>query len=342
MSQYRKQAAGLCLVGNTITEKQNNHTGSASDYRRMTLLPKSRSRESVMIAFVRSVCNMVERGDIDLIGESLRGYWVDKKAHPWHRVLKYLQRKGDKYADQKQLAEWVGVLRDGVFAALDALSLNLAVDISIEEILSTLLSAETWRDGRREVRNVLAKVALDLIDRHKLDHLQPSELARDGFGFLVPRLLDSQIRQLEKCRPVEKDDTIDLTALHRSVLGRMVLRSAEVGERKLRRDDPRVSELFAAYDRMLLDKEVEKGTLATKLDELTAQATLNGQVVEEARAISAPEPAVGVGVEENGRTQKPLTEFIDEKQPSAREKKTKKSATKGPKRKKKSGGSKKR
>jgi len=286
------------------------------------LSKKTRRRIPATIAYVRSICDMTRRGDINRVAEAIRGYWTNKRAHPWHRIVKELSEKGRRVLEKNELEETTALLRDAVFAALDMLSLSVALDLTTRELLDIVLKEKSWRNGRREARAYCAQLVAGLIAKGRVDYLIPSALERDGFGYLVPDLLQAQLDQLQNAKPKLKDGAYDLSALHRSVLGRLLLRDFEVTGRTLPEDDPRAKELLEGFEHLVLEKELEQSERAIRpLD--TAQVTLNGEIVEDTEPPEAPETE---RVEEKApEVQLPLTEYIA---PAEDMKKAKKTSTK--------------
>ncbi|RLI47623.1 MAG: hypothetical protein DRO73_11430, partial [Candidatus Thorarchaeota archaeon] len=282
--------------------------------------------------YVRSICDMTRRGDINRVAEAIRGYWTDKRAHPWHRIVKELSEKGPRVLEKNELEETAALLRDAVFAALDMLSLSVALNLTTRELLDIVLKEKSWRNGRREARAYCAQLAAELIAKGKLDYLVPSALERDGFGYLVPGLLQAQLDQLQSARPKLKDGAYDLSALHRSVLGRLLLRDFEVTGRALPEDDPRVKDLLEGFEHLVLEKELEQTERAVRPSD-TAQVTLNGEIVEDTKPPETPEAE---RVEEKTpEVQLPLTEYIapaedlkKAKKASAKKRATKKGSAK--------------
>ena len=270
---------------------------------------------------------MVRRGDVDLVVDALKGYWRDKKQYPWHRILKELSNKGPKTMTDKEIAECVGLLRDGVFAALDMMSLNLALDVPTSEILDLLLKEPSWHVGRQKVRAHCANLASELIDKGKVDLLSPRGLEHDGFRFLVPALLKKRLEMLEKASPTPEEGYYDLTPLHKSILGRRLLRQLSITEKKISEDDPRVEELLTLHANLLLDLELEESSYVVDPDE-TTQVTLNGDIVDEEEGEEPSKDRPSSKTEE--KLQVPLTEYISEedKEKSKKEKPKKKASPK--------------
>ena len=283
------------------------------------LSKKTRRRIPATITYVRSICDMTRRGDINRVAEAIRGYWTDKRAHPWHRIVKELSEKGPRVLEKNELEETAALLRDAVFAALDMLSLSVALNLTTRELLDIVLKEKSWRNGRREARAYCAQLAAELIAKGKLD-------------YLVPDLLQAQLDQLQSARPKLKDGAYDLSALHRSVLGRLLLRDFEVTGRALPEDDPRVKDLLEGFEHLVLEKELEQTERAVRPSD-TAQVTLNGEIVEDTKPPETPEAE---RVEEKTpEVQLPLTEYIapaedlkKAKKASAKKRATKKGSAK--------------
>ncbi len=279
----------------------------------MKYLPRQRVRHPESIRFALRISDMVSRGDIDLVVDSLKNYWRDKKPNPWHRVLKDIEQKGSKTLDQKELDKCVVLIRDGLFAAMDMLSFCVPLDVSTSELLDITLKASSWKEGRRNARNYCANRAQEMIAAKNVDLFVVSGLEHDGFRYLVPDILRTRLEMFEAAQPKLKDGAYDLMPLHRCLLGRLLLRELNITAPRLQENDPRAEQLLTLHSHMLLDMELEESSYVVDVD-ATAQTTLNGEIVEEEEEQKEPEetkeksPPSG-----SDEVQVPLTEYIPSK-----------------------------
>ncbi|MCF2137845.1 MAG: hypothetical protein K9W43_11495 [Candidatus Thorarchaeota archaeon] len=288
----------------------------------MKFLPTRRVRHPATIAFVLKVADMVRRGDMDLVVDSLKGYWRDKKAYPWHRILNDLARKGPKTLSEKEITECIGLLRDGLFASLDMLSLNVPLNITTRELLDIVLKDSSWKAGRRAARNHCATLVKEMIDAGKTELFALTGLEHDGFRYLVPDIMRKRLEIFEAARPEIKDDAYDLKPLRKCLLGCLLLRQLDITATKLAKDDPRAEELLTLHSHILLDMELEESSYVID-PEATAQVTLNGEIIDEAE--EPEEPTETKAHSEESDVQVPLTEYIakDKAAPPKRPKKSK-------------------
>ncbi|UCH05343.1 MAG: hypothetical protein JSW05_04040 [Candidatus Thorarchaeota archaeon] len=99
------------------------------------------------------------------IAELMKGYWIDKRDHPWHRLCRILGRDWKKTGDPTTTSKKLMLLREGVFGALGILSLSLPLDFSTEQVLKTLTRAKSWKEGRQKVRGKCVKLAMEMISK---------------------------------------------------------------------------------------------------------------------------------------------------------------------------------
>jgi hypothetical protein len=208
----------------------------------------------------------------------MKGYWIDKKDHPWHRLYKILEREWKKTEDPLSISKKLMLLRDGVFGALGILSFSLPLDISTAQVLHTLTRAKSWREGRQRVRSKCVKLATEMISSGDVAHLVPSGLQRDGFGFIVDELSEALLEEFRKAEPRVRKGQANLGRLSGSVLGRHVLRKHMITETKMPEDDPRFQKLLQEYQRLLVEMELNDELVPL---EETFQITLNGRIAEE-------------------------------------------------------------
>jgi hypothetical protein len=301
-----------------------------------SLSKKRRSKDS-KLDFIDYICEMSRRADIDAIENSLKGFWSDKKKNPWNKIYSLLEKYWKKEKPDQDISNTLLLIRDGLFGALDIHSMSLALDIPTSELLEILLHEKSWQEGRRKVRTHCSKLVSDMIAKGKTKYLVASGLERDGFGFLVPSLIDARIEEFEKARPKKTKNMLDLKNLADSVLGRDLLRlhmiTPEVtakGKQKwiLSIDDPRADELLEAYENMILDLEIDETSRI--IPDYTQQVTLNGKPlsVEISQRKESRSSSTSPGVQE------PLTEYFVEEQ-KERKKKTRNKTSRKSKKKKK-------
>ncbi|MHA2118992.1 MAG: hypothetical protein ACW98J_08730 [Candidatus Thorarchaeota archaeon] len=195
----------------------------------------AKSDEAYMLQF----CELSRRGAIGQLVELMKGYWTDKKAYPLHRLYKIIEKKWKKSDNEAETIERIMLVRDGVFGALDMLSLSLPLDISGDAIIHKLIKGTDWDDGRRLVRGECAKIINEMISSKKIADILSSGLERDGFGFLVPDLSEALLKDFKKAEPRARKGSVSLAGLSRSVLGRRLLRDQMIADTKLPEGDSR-------------------------------------------------------------------------------------------------------
>jgi hypothetical protein len=292
----------------------------------MFILSKKRRSKESKLAFIDYMCEMSRRADIDAIENSLKSYWKDKKANPWNRIYSLLEKYWMKERPDQDISNTLLLIRDGVFGALDIHSMSLALDVPTSTLVEMLHHEKSWKEGRRKVRTHCAELVSDMLDKGETRYFVPSGLERDGFGFLVPTLRASRIKQFKKARPNETKGKLKLQKLADTVLGRDLLRlhmiTPEVNEKgkqswTLSVDDPRANDFLVAYDNMILDLEIDETSRI--IPDFTQQVTLNGKPLskdtEERKESRTSTTSPGV--------QEPLTEYFDKVQVE-QEKKAKK------------------
>ena len=243
---------------------------------------------------------MSKRGDIDGVVESLKGYWKDKRAHPWHRIYKII----DSNLEKEKKSEVIILIRDAVFSAMDGLSMSLPLEISTEEVLRVICSAENWRQGKRKARNECAEKVEDLLAKDRTDFFVESALRRDGFGYLVSQLHKARLSRFRKGKPKVEKGKIQLKKLRWSSIGRRLLKEQMISEEVLDAKDPRAEQLQDVYENLLLELEIDVESHIPIIE--TEQITLNGRPIEEELVIKQTERSR----EEAAGVQADLTEFI--------------------------------
>jgi hypothetical protein len=210
--------------------------------------------------------------------DSLKAYYKNREENPWHRVYKDLQGNWSKVYPDEDLSECLVLLREAIFGALDILSFGLIEEISTLDVLELMTNETSWAAGRRKARNLCLEIADELIKKRDVRYLLPSALARDDFGFLVPRVEEAQWKNFIDARPKIARKKLDLSKLEASILGSKFLRDQMVMELKLESDDSRVAGILEAYDLQLVEIEVDRSIKMEPLSQ-TEQVTLNGEVV---------------------------------------------------------------
>ena len=252
------------------------------------------------------------------IASSMKKYWTDKRAAPWHRIYDLLDKNWDwKSGDKEELNQRLLLLRDGVFGSLGVLSLSLALDLSTKDVLQILTKSKDWNSGRQSVRSRCTKILSEMIAKKQVAELIPSALERDGFGFLVSSLKDALFEEYRDAQPKVSRKKLDVSLLAKSILGKPLLREQMITESKIAEGDPRTQQLLEAYERLLVELELDEKVMLAPPSE-TDQLTLNGEVVVEPEKEKERERAVETSVVELAD----LTEFLEaEKAKAPKEKK---------------------
>ena len=247
----------------------------------------------------------------------MQDYFKDKRKSPWHRVYSDIEKYWPS-KDANTLNSALLLIRAGVFAALDMLSLAIAVDASTNEILKAFVKESDWQAGRKAARSHCSRLVEDMIERGDLRHLVPAALKRDGFGYLLRSLEKARWDEFVSAKPKVKRKKLDLKGLEDSIIGRDFLKEQMITETRIPEDDDRVESLIEAYDHYVIEYEVSRRSTLSDSSE-TEQTTLNGSPLEETvrQKQKKTDP-----VEEGGETdQAELTEFVSKKPASKRRKK---------------------
>jgi len=260
---------------------------------------------------------------MNAVADLMKGYYSDKKAHPWHTIYTDIEKYWARENPTKDVTETLILLRDAVFGALEILSLSIALDVSTPELIALFTKEPNWKEGRRQVRNRCIELVEELTRKKKTRYLIPSALKRDGFGFLVSGIEDAELEILKKARPTmkkvsKKKQLLDLAQLEKSQLGSRFLREQMVMETQIDSGDPRIDTILEAYDLFLVELEIDMGSSIPELVP-TEQVTLNGTPVSE----TEDEKASPSRRYQEKDIQSPLTDFIEEK-PATKKRKSKK------------------
>jgi len=273
---------------------------------------------------VRTICDLEKQGNVGEVVNLLKGYFTDKRAHPWHRIYSDIEKYWPK-KDKAGLKEMLLHLRGAIFGAFQVLSVAMLDDLTTERVLETFLRKKNWTDARRSVRNMCSDAIRSSIRKGEVRYLLSSALQRDGFGYLVERLEDAQVEQFKRARPKVKRGKLDLTTLESTAIGSGFLREMGVTELKIPKDDPLAETLLESYEHYLVEYEVSRRS-EIPIPTDTEQVTLNGTPVEiEEDEIPAKKRKRQTKTEEVGE-QADLTEFLkpESKLPKKKSKKTSK------------------
>jgi len=283
----------------------------------MYALSKKRSTaKSKRLAYVHKIAELSRRGDIDAVSELMKGFFVNKKAHPWHRVYQDIESYWKREHPKKAPTETLILLRDAIFGALDILSLSITLPNPTSEFLALFIKEDTWKEGRRKVRNKCIEVAEGLIKKKKTRYLIRSALKRDGFGFLVDDIEEVELELFRKAKPTFKQDPkkkkkkeiLDLAPLEKLTLGSRFLREQMIMETKIEKKDPRISTILEAYDHFLLEHEIDR-RLTIHEPVRTEQVRLNGTPLSTGdEKETTPSKRVA-----DKAVQSPLTDFLVDK-----------------------------
>ncbi len=282
----------------------------------MYALSKKRSTaESKRLAYVHKIAELSRRGDIDAVAELMKGFFSDKKAHPWHRVHKDIETYWKREHPKKAPTETLILLRDGIFGALDILSLSITLPNPTSEFLTLFTKENTWKEGRRKVRNKCIELVEGLIKKKKTRYLIPSALKRDGFGFLVSDIEEVELELFRKAKPTFKQDPkkkkieiLDLAPLEKLKLGSRFLREQRIMEIKIEKKDQRTSTILEAYEHFLLEHEIDRRSAIPDPSQ-TEQVTLNGTPLshDDDEKTTPDKRAVDKAV------QSPLTDYLEDR-----------------------------
>ncbi len=266
---------------------------------------------------------MSSRGDIEATTELLKGYWKDKRTYPWHRLYAIIETHWENENPDKDLQETLILLRDAIFGSLEMLSLSLALNIPVSEVLVMVCKGNSWKDGRRLARAECSTLAMDLINKGDLGNLTPSALERDGMGFLLASLHEAHLKEFKMARPKTKDGKLDLKALSRTMHGRKLIREKAIAAISMDEADTAAAEILEAYDNLILELEIADASRIIPVNS-TEQVTLNGKLIE----VSTDKEEIHKPKEPTPSVQAPLTEYLTgpakESRPKSRKRKTSK------------------
>jgi hypothetical protein len=246
----------------------------------------------------------------------MKSFFLDKKAHPWHRVYKDIETYWKREHPKKDPSETLILLRDAVFGALDILSFSITLPNPTSEFLVLFTKEDTWKEGRRKVRNKCIELAEGLIKKKKTRYLIPSALKRDGFGFLVNDIEEVELELFRKAKPTLKQDPnkkkkieiLNLAPLEKLKLGSRYLREQMIMETKIEKKDQRIPTILEAYEHFLLELETNRRSAIPEPAQ-TEQVTLNGTSLSN----DDDEKTTPVKRVVDKAVQSPLTDFLDDK-----------------------------
>ncbi len=270
------------------------------------------------------ICELSRRGDINAVAESIKGYYANKKTHPWHTIYGDIEKYWDKEYPRKDVTDTLMLLRNAVFGAFDVLSLSIALDIPTDELVRLFTNEANWKEGRRKVRDRCIEAVSELMKKRETRYLIPSGLRRDGIGFLVSEIEAAEFESFRRAKPKmkkrsKKKEILELGPLEKTKLGSKFLKEQMVMETQLEKGDQRIPSILEAYDRFLVELELDITSLIPE-PVPTEQITLNGTPIDDLEdRKDAPERK-----SREKSTQSPLTDFIEEK-PARSKKKSKKS-----------------
>ena len=290
---------------------------------RLHSLSKRRGKTPAYMLHIQRICDLSRRGDMKTVADSIKGYYSESTVHPWDKVNRNIQTFIKKEKSKEKLSEVLILMRAAVFGALDILSFGLVDKIATEDIIKAFTKEESWKLGRRSARNHCLDVADKLIEKSDTRYLTTSALKRDGFGFLISRVEETQFEEFKKAKPKVTKKELNLTKLEKSVLGSKFLRDQMVMETKIDAKDPRVEQIIEAYDLQLVEIELEKCS-KVKPQAPTEQVTLNGQPV-----FDDDEKEEKVRRKAAKGDQAALTDFLTDKKKPAKTPKKRSSKKKG-------------
>lgn len=243
----------------------------------------------------------------------MKGYYSDKTHNPWDKIYKEIQKISSKQENERDLEELLILLREAVFGAFDILSFGLITEISTTDVIQTFTTEKDWNLGRRQVRNLCLDIVDELIEKGEIRYLLSSSLKREGFGFLTNRIEEIELEQFRKAKPKISRGKLNLSKLEDSVIGSRFLRDQSVMDVMIDKDDPLVESIQEAYELQLVELEFERSTM-TKTPQETEQITLNGYPVE----ATSEEKTTTSKKKRSTEVQKPLSEFITNKEQSSK------------------------
>jgi hypothetical protein len=280
------------------------------------------------LVYVHKIAELSRRGDIDAVAELMKGHFSDKENNPWDRIYKDIETYWKRENPKTSASNTILHIRDAFFGALDILSLSIALSVPTSELVTLFIKENSWKDGRRSVRNRCIELIEGLIKKKKTRHLVPSALKRDGFGFLVDDVEKVELKLFKKAKPKlkrvsgKKKEVLDLKPLETLRVGSRFLREQMIMETELEKKDPRIPALQDAYDQFLSNYEVDRRSVVHESVQ-TEQVTLNGSPLTE----TSDEVTTSKKRKSDKAVQSPLTDYLETKK-DTRKKKSKKTQVK--------------
>jgi len=244
-------------------------------------------------------------------------------------VYKDIETYWKREHPKKAPTETLILLRDAIFGALDILSLSIALPNPTSEFLALFTKEDTWKVGRRKVRNKCIELVEGLIKKKKTRYLVPSALKRDGFGFLVEDIEDIELALFRKAKPKMKRDPktkkemLDLTPLEKLQLGSRFLREQMIMETKIDKKDPRIPTILETYEHFLVEHEIDRRSAIPEPVQ-TEQVTLDGTLLSN----DEDEKTTPIKRVVDKAVQSPLTDFLNDKEVKQQKRPKKASARK--------------
>ncbi len=259
-------------------------------------------------AFLKKVLDLANRGDFVALSQTFNGFWKDKNESPLHRIDSIAVRNFED-SDDGMLTECLMQIRAGVLSYLGMLSLSTAVEVPTRDILDIMLKEENSKDGRKNAREFLAEQAKSLIEKSRVGHLVPSELKRDGLGYLTGKVREAQIENYRKAKPSVKQGKISVKKLSHTVLGKKILRDLRIDTKEVDAKSDEASRVKEAYDHYLLEIELSDDIGMPDIED-TEQLSLDGEAVD----IDESEDAKKASKRQGNEDQENLTGYLMEEE----------------------------
>ena len=279
--------------------------GSSNSWRLRNLGSSGWSRKKDE-AFLKKLLVLANKGDFVALSQNFNGFWKDKNENPLHRIDSIAVRNYED-GDDGKLREALMQIRASVFSYLGMLSLSPAIEVPTRGILEVMLKEKDSKAGRKKGREFLAEQAKSLIERNQVSHLIPSELKRDGLGYLTGKVREAQIENYRKAKPSVEKGNLSLKKLSHTVLGKKILRDLCIDTKEVEAKSDEASRVKEAYGHYLLEIELSEDIVMPDIED-TEQLSLEGKPVEVDESSEAKK-SVERGDESN---QENLTGYIAE------------------------------
>ncbi|TFG13836.1 hypothetical protein EU537_05085 [Candidatus Thorarchaeota archaeon] len=260
--------------------------------------------------------DLANRGDFVAITKTYNDFWKDKNKNPLHRIDSIAMRNFQD-ADEVELTNTLLQIRSSVFSYLGLLSLSIATEVSTKDILQVMLNEDNSKKGRKKAREFLTAQAKQLIDKNRVNHLIPTELKRDGLGYLTEKVREAQIENYRKAKPSVKKGKLSLKKLSHTVLGKKILRDLCIDANELDANSDEASRIGEAYDHYLLEIELSEDFVMPDIED-TQQLSLEGKPLDADESDETKKPSG----KRNEPDQENLTRYLaeDEAIPSSEKK----------------------